>query len=255
MSGLLLVIRNHSSNAITLDRGVYVSPGFVTNIGVIRTFRTPGKCVADLTPTSNYSKVIFDYFSDLNLTRYDQKFCIVMCFQDNLADICGCTSLDSPKPIKGTKFCQNEVEIACENNYYNYFYASNIDDACENVCGQNCGVAQYDLIISSAQYSGWNAYSNIFNQSARSSFHEISAQTPTVRVNVNYYRMVYQVISQPLAMSFDSFLGSIGGQLGLFLGISFLSFIELVELALDLIFLRIKHSSFFGKQKPAQPAN
>jgi hypothetical protein len=49
-------------------------------------------------------------------------------------------------------------------------------------------------------------------------------------LNVNYETMTTTIIEEIPELSFPTLLGSLGGQLGLLLGMSFLSFIELFEM-------------------------
>lgn len=49
-------------------------------------------------------------------------------------------------------------------------------------------------------------------------------------LQVNYETMRSMVIEQTPAQTFPTLLGNLGGQLGLFLGMSFLSFVELFEI-------------------------
>lgn len=47
--------------------------------------------------------------------------------------------------------------------------------------------------------------------------------------------MTSSIIEETAELTFSSFLGSLGGQLGLLLGMSFLSFLELVEILFTVI--------------------
>lgn len=54
-------------------------------------------------------------------------------------------------------------------------------------------------------------------------------------LNINYQSMVTSVIQEVPAMLFPELLSNLGGQLGLFLGISLLSFVELLEFGFVLV--------------------
>ena len=59
---------------------------------------------------------------------------------------------------------------------------------------------------------------------------------------MKYYEdLKYTDISESLAMSFDTMMGLIGGQFGLYMGASFLSFVEIFEMFINLGRLFIKY--------------
>ena len=61
-----------------------------------------------------------------------------------------------------------------------------------------------------------------------------------VSLNVFYKSQVITVITERPQTSVDEFISELGGTLGLFLGISFLSFVEFIEIGVELIMLKIE---------------
>ena len=57
----------------------------------------------------------------------------------------------------------------------------------------------------------------------------------TLRLNVFYETMTYTSTTESAAVTTETFISNLGGTLGLFIGISILSFVELVELAVLLL--------------------
>lgn len=47
----------------------------------------------------------------------------------------------------------------------------------------------------------------------------------------------------------ETFISELGGTLGLFLGVSFLSFVELVEIVVELIILKVERSKYLRKTR------
>ena len=56
-----------------------------------------------------------------------------------------------------------------------------------------------------------------------------------IRLNINYQSLITTEIGEAPAMSFESLLASLGGHLGLFLGMSLLSFMEIFEILFILV--------------------
>jgi hypothetical protein len=65
-----------------------------------------------------------------------------------------------------------------------------------------------------------------------------------VRVTINYNQLGYTLIQEQASLDLFSLIGNVGGQCGLFLGLSALSFIEIIELLIDLIIFSRKMYTF-----------
>ncbi len=70
------------------------------------------------------------------------------------------------------------------------------------------------------------------------SFHltETASKHDTLKFKVYFKELKYTLMSQQPQMELSNLISNTGGILGLFLGISFLSFIELVELAIIIMY-------------------
>jgi uncharacterized membrane protein len=64
-----------------------------------------------------------------------------------------------------------------------------------------------------------------------------------LRISINYDKLYYTLIKENPAMSGNDLFGLIGGQIGLFLGISLLSLVEIVELIVSVIHLWMKYKN------------
>ena len=71
---------------------------------------------------------------------------------------------------------------------------------------------------------------------------EIVAQT-SLMVNIFYESAKYTLISQKPSLTFDGLLAALGGHMGLFIGASVLSLVELVEIILTLILICFRYRS------------
>ena len=72
-----------------------------------------------------------------------------------------------------------------------------------------------------------------------------NAANSIVKVNIFYDSMSYELSTESPKMDIVSVLASIGGNLGLFLGVSVFSLCELIEVAIEIYFVkRAKNFSF-----------
>ena len=92
-------------------------------------------------------------------------------------------------------------------------------------CPEECDSIQYDKSHSFTKISTHNeAFTNF----------QIDNY---VFFNVYYENLQYTVIDQIAQMNVFDLISNIGGNLGLFIGISFLSFAELIELLVEIIYI------------------
>ncbi len=183
-----------------------MAPGLETYIAVSRTFisKQPAPysdCLNnDFESFSAYSETIFDFFNGLNATEYDQDLCINLCYQDKLIKKCNCASLIINK-LNGARYCENETEIACEEDFDTDFVSSDPDDFCEGVCKPECEGQKFDYSISLAKFPTQD-YINLH-----------PSEKPIMRFILDYADSTYTVVSQEPDVTFEILLGDIGGQI------------------------------------------
>jgi amiloride-sensitive sodium channel subunit gamma len=259
-SGIIILAHNQSTRPISLFGGTFVSSGAETFIGIKRSFITKQEkpytdCINDLTSFSAYSKRLFGFFKDLDLKTYDQHLCSFICFQDKLIDKCGCASavIDS---IRDAPYCESPDELDCEAKFTAYFSAADTNKICENVCREKCEYQLFDLSVKTVNYplpkylQYLASFQNFGNFTRDSATLEAYAKKAVIRVNINYEGYTYTLIEERAATSFEQLLGNVGGQLGLFIGISLLSLIECVEITIELIFLYFERKARVASASP-----
>jgi hypothetical protein len=212
-----------------IDGGIYGALGVEAYVAISRTFISKrsepySNCISDLEPFSDYSARLFGYFNDLNATQYDQELCIKLCFQDKLIERCSCASL-VVKTMNGTQYCETDTEIQCEKEFDNLFSFSDPDLFCEDVCKEECESQKFGYTIS---FSKFPTQRNTVSHANK---------TVLLRFIVNYKEITCTQILESPAITFEKFLGELGGQIHLFLGLSFLSLFEFFELLVETIVL------------------
>jgi hypothetical protein len=118
-----------------------------------------------------------------------------------------------------------------------------------------CSSVKYTLSFSATSYPNQAYYTRLINNSVvqKRYNYNISAMTmDSIRSNVlgvavYYSSLSYTQISEGAKMEVADLIGAVGGTLGLFLGLSFLSFYELFELAFTIVYIGI--TSLVSKKK------
>ena len=157
-----------------------------------------------------------------------------MCLRKKIIENCKCHSLYYPK-LYESKPCLNLTQHGCYVNEYFSFKTKTVDESCAKLCLLECKSVLYDLKNSAKSYPSEYWYE--FFKDLFPSMDYNSAKERVLGVNIFYSQMSYTRISEsPKISSFDLML-NMGGTLGLYIGISFLSFFEIVEMILEIIYI------------------
>ena len=133
--------------------------------------------------------------------------------------------------------CFNKTQFDCTGNFRLIFYQNNLNEKCPG-CPLQCTTDRYSITPSFAQYPTDGYLELILNKSSiRQSHPDLSKSNIKKRLlafNVFYNELSYTRVTQlPKYESLD-LLASMGGFMGLLLGASLMTFVELIE-----IFFRI----------------
>ena len=251
-TGIYLSVHNQSDLLYTLPPGIGIQTGFRTYVGISREYSSKlngsySDCLDDLYSKNGYAQKLFNYFNDLDVQFYNQNFCYTMCFQDKLIDKCNCQDIRSPL-IRNATYCYNSTQVECLNEFDRYYATTDLNELCENACPQKCTTMFYDLETASKFNFPTLSYLHFLQASEESisskfpvgtndTFSIEFARNGFLKVVVNYDNLYYTSFHESPSVTPNDMFGLIGGQLGLFLGISILSFIEIVEIIIDSIFI------------------
>ena len=261
--GFYVVVHNQSVTPIMDNEGIYVNIGTETNIGVERTFYEKQSypysyCVIDPTSKTSSNSVLYKaILNELNEKAYRQKYCFKLCYQSLIMTNCSCFDPRYPNPFKSSnqklKPCYLDQEYKCMQEIKLDFENTNLRLKCgDSLCPEECLKVNYLTSVSTATYPTDEYCKYLQNQVSLTSrfrnetnFNILTAQIKNsfVKINVFYNDITYTLLHESPTTTWDSLIGQIGGQLGLFIGISFLSMIELLELffeTLRIVFIHYK---------------
>lgn len=175
----------------------------------------------------------------LNYTRRD---CLELCTQKLLHDRHKCYSLRLPKI-----FLDNypPCPFQTQQTFFN-------TSECVKLCPHECSSRKYDVSVSYADFPSRTVMDILMREidyfkwafqlkktaNSSASFDSLElARTSLVSLSIYYDDIRYTSITESPSITFVDLIASIGGTLGLFIGISLLSFVEVIELLLEIVLI------------------
>ena len=253
--GIRVLIRNQSDEPVPEELGFNCLPGVQSNIAVSRMFidhlSLPYNDCIDELNDENFQRntVVYTLKTKLNKTTYNQAFCLKVCSQLFIIDKCSCWDYSLPK-INNSKvqacFLNSDLICLAEKKIKLF---KEFSELCNVNCPMECKSQIYDVSISSAEYpTQWYAEKLIMdngtafkiltqnNQLNYSKWNYDYLKKTTLKLNVYYESLVFTHVYEAPAFTIDSLISFLGGNLGLFLGMSLLTVIEAVDFIFNVIY-------------------
>lgn len=146
--------------------------------------------------------------------RYHQMNCIDGCIHREIGHKYNCTFGDGLFAIGDLNECSQSI-----TEYRDEFYKG-----CEVECPVGCDWTEFSKILERGEAN-----------SGKPNF------VPRTRFILSIAEFSSLEIKQIPKMTVFSFISNVGGSLGLFMGVSFLSFVELIEFFIDMFFLMFRY--------------
>ena len=180
-----------------------------------------------------------------SIYQYTQNLCLIQCYQRQLLLECNCTDSNFLSLYSNQSLCNTLEEISCMVKIFLHKFNSIefIQKECQHLCPLECNVTQYSTKMTFTKLFGQfematikesphllNDFSDDLNlDRARDSF---------VQMSIFYESLSYTLSTESPKMNWISLLGWIGGNLGLFLGMSVFSLFEIVQVLIEIYYLR-----------------
>lgn len=271
-AGVRVVVHEYGTLPFPVDQGIDIPPGFSTSLGLrvtkyVRLSQPYGECQPDL----GLINVARGGSRRLTAYTYSTQACMALCQQRYVARHCNCVSTLFPIPSSQTtlKFCGYFNESDSE------FYFSNLSCEAERIAefarndslrkGCRClpSCEQYSYGVDSS-YSYWPvdiSHDSFFDTvlashpsrgNVKAYRHTLRARTRVrngttaeqgggfvrrnfVRINVYFKDMMLEEMMQKRSYEVQNLFSDIGGTCGLWVGVSVLSYCEVVELLCTLL--------------------
>jgi len=231
----MIYIHNNTDRPDSIyHKGYYFSSGSVNYFNIKRTLDQRlglpyNNCFKNVSE-SDLNQTVIKSMNENNI-EYSQKECLRSCINLKFKEMKACNqSYDE----------ENIFFFASRNKCIEEFIRQKgIHDLCMlNYCPLDCDHYSYDISLhsasetatgnismkSSTNYVGFNTYENVSR-----TFYGL---------RVYYDELEYTLIIQQPKIEPFGLISNIGGTLGLFIGFSFISILELVEVVVELVFIR-----------------
>ena len=242
--GVLLSIINQTGEPFSQGDTVKAAGGAETDFIVNRNFITKlpapwGSCLSSTVSSSYYN-----YITNSMGKSYSQQVCFQLCVQDQIVSTCGCANGFLPPPPSNLSalYCSTSTQTTCLQIMINTFGNTSGVSICQAACPFECSSIDYSYTSYRSLYPT-TYYSNIlYNYAIGRNFSINASDVPSAftKVNIFYNSMQYLTTVQTAQMQVADLFSNFGGTLGLFLGMSFLTFAEFFELVFNFILLIIK---------------
>jgi len=226
LNGLKLMIHNDSIDpgfyyGIS-KRGISIAPGFNNEISIKKTFTNKlgepyNDCIKDVKSIDSFDSDLFRYIIQSTNYSYRQTDCFDYCIgreinkQKNLTNKIDhwMNLLQYP-----TNFTVDLYLKLIKNNI--------IGSKCVKECPEECDSISYDM---------FHSFSKLENNK------NIDDLNDCIYSTIFYEKLSYTLIDQIPKTNALDLISNIGGNLGLFIGVSFLSFAEIIELFIEILFI------------------
>lgn len=231
-SGARIVIHNQSNTPIISSEGFDISTGYQTNIGIKRSFLYKldapySTCIKESdSPDSHPSNYYKKMFTILNMTNYRQENCLKLCLQDYIKSVCKCIDGSLSNIYGSTKVCASIDDLKCVTQSRKDYYQNEDQEKCgEEKCPLECDSVSYQLSTSNSRYPSLyylrylKARTTInyrITLDNVSDAQENQVIKSTALLNVFYDDLSTTYINEVPAITSDSLLGVIGGDLNIF---------------------------------------
>jgi hypothetical protein len=269
--GFRIFIENRSDVLSTFDGGIDIKPGTLTEL-------TLKKVVTERMqpPFSDCQKAYPDdpIYNTYRAKRiaYKQRDCFNLCIQKKIIEKCGCYNLIYEPIAEYSNVKPCDFRSNCLSDYCTPFSIYSLpntlarscsnDEAntnCTTFCKKECTTIEFEVNSAFSDFPTQRNlelnYKNSFY--VKKNFLKEGIQPENItnemlkskiaKVKILFNDLSYTVVSESEKFNFVDLASSVGGTLGLFLGISILSFIELFELFLNIVILKLSWRNFSFK--------
>ncbi|RMZ96523.1 acid-sensing ion channel 5 [Brachionus plicatilis] len=250
-SGIELFIHNWSSIPVAEAEGISLPGGLETNIAINQFFmkkqpRPYSNCIEDKYSQNSFSSHF--YLETVRLYKqYEQKGCLNLCYHKNIKKKCGCYDPDFFF-AESNLFCSFEEFTSCILEYRKSMADSLENLACFEQCPEECDSVKYVYQTSQSNFPSpfykkiLMEFDKALNESKRGYVFE-NLDKYVLAVNIYYDEIATTTIEETPAKTIEQLVAEIGGFLGLCIGISFLTLIEIFDAIIKILLL------FFSKSK------
>ncbi len=250
--GAMVRIDNSSYMTDHIFDGIRIMTGTHTELEIERSFKFTmpkpySSCEIDDSSPMTSNSELYNLIAQSQF-EYTQQLCFQQCFQKYTIKECNCAA-STFVTLFNASLCESFKSVSCSLNVFkNKYMAKNfIHDHCFDLCPLECNRTQYKASVSSHQFMGDLYVDHIRkNKNLSADFITQTIDSDSVAQSISSINIFYDSLSFTLSnespqMDIVALLGNIGGNLGLFLGMSMLSVCEIIEILIEIFLIKTKN--------------
>ena len=251
-NGAHVIITNQTTSPSSTE-GIAVAAGAITNVKVSKRFssRLPmpyNECRDDLTSPDAFDSFFYKRTLESGYA-YKQKDCLNLCVQDYLIRQCNCSDPSYTK-LYNVSYCRTVAGVKCLYAKQKLLYRTKANLNFFSYCPLECSSEQMDLTVSASDFPseqlGTMFQSDPASQLRMSALGLVNTFDTVKRsyvwLNVYYDETNYELAEESPSQLAVDLMSSIGGTMGLYIGVSFLSFIEIVEAFVIVLMVSVRRA-------------
>jgi len=242
--GLKIFFHNGTEFSLN-DIEIYIEAGKQVKINLHKTmtYRQPSP-YSDCQDLSSFKSEIYDYIKSSNNGEYSQKKCFFLCLQKLIIDSCQCFSTYFPMFDSGhnkqIRPCADPNQNLCLNDMIAR-YSNNIEETCASECPLECDYITYETSMSQLDYPNRQHFDDLKTRYIEYENMSLEKYKKThLRLNIHFRSNEYTEIREFPKMSALELVSNLGGVLGIFLGLSIFSFVEVFEILLRIAIIVLR---------------
>lgn len=247
-NGMHLVI-THPSFRTIVSEGIGLMPGTLNSIILKKTIvRNLPRPFSNCEDSLSYKSELIEFIKSSGYS-FRQKDCHGLCIQKEINKNCRCNHLDYPKYCDKIPSCLSYNENVCSASV-SVNFTDFLEKQCLKFCPLECENVNYEISTSSVAYPT-DSYAQILRGidhfkkiDPNREFTNQQIKESLIKVVIKFDDLRYTNIEQMPAISGIDLISSVGGTLGLFLGISLLSLCEIIELIIEILYSIIKRDVY-----------
>jgi hypothetical protein len=248
-SGIRIVIHDQQTRPIVHNEGLDIKAGTKNRISLSK--KLSQYLPSPYSECDDLGELDSDLVNKLKATNFKYRHidCFNLCLQMVTINACSCYDLFFMNLFPHIEPCLNQTQIDCMTQSYLKFKRNDhLDDTCHAMCPIECEKIDFETRHSFSNFLPKNPVAS-FN-SRRYLFDNFNFSRDEIEafigLNIFYDEIQFIQMTQQPSVTFPELLGNVGGTLGLFIGISFLSFLEVLEILIEISYLTFK--SYFSKK-------
>ena len=235
-----------------LIKGIDISTAKETNIALSRTFYDkPSSPYSDCTSQSDSPiyRLLVDQFG-----TYRYCTCIYYCLQLKIINKCNCQEASFPFINSTVRLCSTAEDLfGCAYPQFSNFFNGDIGTNC-SFCTYECNGQTFDYYTTVNSYPS-KKYAQFLLRLSKIKAANITTyeqlKHSVLSLNIFYEQLVYTQVEQVPSMDILTLMSGIGGTMGLFLGMSFISFLEIIEVFIEVLYVLKDSFTNEAKSKPS----